>query len=996
MGAFVRDLQRRLSTQRHKITSAAVFIFLVILAQSADAQVTKTCFPTCSERDGRFLSLVGTNLESLAGDEIVFSFRVPSTATTFQLDIFDGETSGYWDKGSDPVIYTIFADPDNDGQMDPGETVYGPYSGATMTDNAWYPIIIPTSADARNSGSGAYFYTVRMRLQNPLIPNTFTNFKIRANADILLQTNNFAFAAPLFSDADAEIIYPNYDRADPTSPTSTSVTTYDGSWRYFMLVEKSVVFGDRPDTAYVDVWDGDMDFGSYDCSTKDTDDPNTPNAPFLPSWAVGTTAVPEGIAHSEEKCRDAQGNPTGGNTTGDPSDDNINPLYRRSPSITYTLIGPNGAVYANTNPSGNKEWERFSVSLMGGVPMVHDYQASSLPDGIYEVRIAGMDMNNLNAWHSTFRFVGVCPDNYPCPTTSCPDGNTDCQLAQGATARHRMILAKNGTVWTWGKNSKGQLGDGTKTERCEPVRVLKGEYPGTTYLGDDCAPAVSGGVGRFHSLVAMGDGLVYSWGSNHKGQLGTGATKPNDSRTPVRTVKGEYPGLRYLGDVAGKRVIQVAAGRTASMALTQEGIVYAWGENKGGELGNGDKGNKKVTAPIRVLKGEYVGTRYLGDNPANPIVQISMGDHISVALAKDGSVYTWGEGKDGQSGNGALRDNNTPVRVLKGEYEGARYLGDNTANPVTMVSAGGAHMLALTKDGRVWAWGTNKSGALGVGEKSTKKTSLPVKVAAGEYTGSTQLGGNASNPIVFISAGGSSSNGSSFAVADNGPVFAWGSDHKGKLAVETKAKRVYTPTRVDDGDYEGAYFGDKGDVKQVSAHYDRSAGLVSSCTLYEWGEDKGKLDGTDDEDIIEDGSEFDVGEVNNDNSQVCKTDYAPDVVTNYDGRPTPKVVADDEAVTGGEGASTNAPGVLEISSMRVDASSGMLHMTMTSQRAMSVSVELFSINGERIATLASDEAHEAGTTGSSYQLPSNLPSGMYIVRAVGPAAVAIQRFQITR
>ena len=56
------------------------------------------------------------------------------------------------------------------------------------------------------------------------------------------------------------------------------------------------------------------------------------------------------------------------------------------------------------------------------------------------------------------------------------------------------------------------------------------------------------------------------------------------------------------------------------------------------------------------------------------------------------------------------------------------------------------------------------------------------------------------------------------AIAKNGPVFAWGSDHKGKLAVETKHMQVYLPTRVDDGDYDGAYFGDKGDVKQVSTH----------------------------------------------------------------------------------------------------------------------------------------------------------------------------------
>jgi hypothetical protein len=113
-----------------------------------------TCFPTCDTQDGRFLSLVGTNLESLSGDVIIFSFRVPSGATTFNLEVFDGETGGIWDQGTVPIIYEVFADPDNDGTIDPGEVAYGPYSGATMSDNVWSSISIPTSNDARIATSG--------------------------------------------------------------------------------------------------------------------------------------------------------------------------------------------------------------------------------------------------------------------------------------------------------------------------------------------------------------------------------------------------------------------------------------------------------------------------------------------------------------------------------------------------------------------------------------------------------------------------------------------------------------------------------------------------------------------------------------------------------------------------------------------------------------------------------------------------------------------------
>jgi hypothetical protein len=425
---FAMDLVRAASRLKRAVVAVAL---IGVAASSVSVGQTKTCFPSCDPTDGRFLSLVGSNLESLSGDIIVFSFRVPANASAFNLDLFDGETGGIWDKGTNPIIYEVFADPDNDGQIEAGEAAYGPYSGATMSDNAWSGVSIPTSNAARLGTTGPYFYTLRAKLQDPSVANTWSNFKLRANADILLQTNNFSFAAPLFTTAEANIIYPSFNGT--SSPASLANPRYDGTWRYFMIVEKSTVFGTRPDTAFVDIWDGDMDFGSYDCSALDVDDPNTPNLPFTPPWAVGTTAVTEGVPITSELCRDAGGAILAGTatSTGDPSDDNLSLFYRRSPSVNYVILAPDGAIYTNTNPSGSKEWERFSASLTGGVPMVHDIAASAIPDGIYEVRIIGMDMNNLNAWHSTFRFVGVCENGVPCHQD--PECQT-CPTCRGVTA----------------------------------------------------------------------------------------------------------------------------------------------------------------------------------------------------------------------------------------------------------------------------------------------------------------------------------------------------------------------------------------------------------------------------------------------------------------------------------------------------------------------------------------------------------------------------------
>jgi hypothetical protein len=400
------------------LTAALTVVLATFLgaAATAVAQPTKTCFPTCSETDARFLSLVGDNLQSLAGDEITFNFRVPPGETSFDMEIFDGETSGLWDIRGSAVEFVVSADPDNSGTVDSAETSFGPFLGSNMIDNGWHTISVPTGDHARLTSAGDYFFILRARLVDPTISGTWSNFKIRANANIMMRTQAFAFAAPLFTMNEARIIYPNLDPTSPPNDSSLAGSTYDGTWRFFMEVDKVAVFGTRPDTAFVDIWDGDMDVGSYDGTNLDTDDLNTPGAPFLPPWSAGTTAVAERAV-----------------TTASPCDDNRNALLRRSPSIRYLLKGPDNAIYTNDNPSGSQEWERFSASLLGGVPMVHDLAAAHLPDGIYEAVISGMDLNNMNAWRSTFKFIGVCDTGGACAPVPADAGGTG-TTCRGTTA----------------------------------------------------------------------------------------------------------------------------------------------------------------------------------------------------------------------------------------------------------------------------------------------------------------------------------------------------------------------------------------------------------------------------------------------------------------------------------------------------------------------------------------------------------------------------------
>ena len=376
------------------------FIFLLMLTllvvsvgvvnkPAAAADPVYTCFPTCSTTDGKFLTLAGTGLSTLAGDSQIMEIAVPADATSFEIGIFDGDTGGTWDIGTTPTLFTIDDDPLGDGN---GNTHAVPqFSGAGLPDNDWYTLTIPTSAAAQ-SPSGNYFYHIHIDNSDPTA-YSLNSFKLRTTGTVEMAPQAFAFIGGIFSLPDAKVIFPNYP-----SPTPT---TYDGTWDMFVYVPDS--------TPSFAVWDGDLDYGAYDCSVNDTNDPDTPDT--IPSWAIGTTVQPEGIASTTIAC------PTGtGFITGNPPDNNSVALYVRQPSVNYDILLPDGNTYHNGNPSGNQEWEQFKISdNAADVPNQADYShIGLLPAGIYEAHLTGVDLHNLNAWRFNNYLLGVCDDGTPC------------------------------------------------------------------------------------------------------------------------------------------------------------------------------------------------------------------------------------------------------------------------------------------------------------------------------------------------------------------------------------------------------------------------------------------------------------------------------------------------------------------------------------------------------------------------------------------------------
>lgn len=244
-------------------------------------------------------------------------------------------------------------------------------------------------------------------------------------------------------------------------------------------------------------------------------------------------------------------------------------------------------------------------------------------------------------------------------------------LAAGWT--HSAAL-EQGRVWTWGDNTYGQLGqpDAWRVHSPRPV-------PG---LENVVAVAAS-----WHTLALTADGTVYAWGRNTFGQLGNGhfgigAKEP----TPQR--------------VAGlENAVAIAAGWDHSLALTRDGMVYAWGSRSHGQVGDGirETGRPAVT-PQRVAE-------------LTDVCGIAAGGFHSLALRRDGTVYAWGSNWNGQLGNGN-RGANTHSAVPRPVIgpEGKGELGR-----VSAIAAGALHSVAVTADGRTYAWGYNGTGQIPAG-----------------------------------------------------------------------------------------------------------------------------------------------------------------------------------------------------------------------------------------------------------------------------------------
>ena len=238
-------------------------------------------------------------------------------------------------------------------------------------------------------------------------------------------------------------------------------------------------------------------------------------------------------------------------------------------------------------------------------------------------------------------------------------------------------IKTDGTLWMWGLNTHGQLGDNTNTNRSSPVQEVTAS---TNWRAVACGNQVTGAIKT--------DGSLWMWGNNSYGMTGLGLTSGN-------TVSPTQLGTQYNWK-------QVSAGFQHAGAVRTDGTLWMWGSNGIGQLGNNSSGTTTNTSPIQV--------------PGTTWNSFACGNQFTGAIKTDGSLWMWGSNNYGQLG-ASVGNQSSPIQTVAG--------GTNWKS----VTAGYYFTAAIKTDGTLWLWGQNSFGQLG---NSGGNTSSPVQtVSAG-------------------------------------------------------------------------------------------------------------------------------------------------------------------------------------------------------------------------------------------------------------------------
>jgi alpha-tubulin suppressor-like RCC1 family protein len=280
------------------------------------------------------------------------------------------------------------------------------------------------------------------------------------------------------------------------------------------------------------------------------------------------------------------------------------------------------------------------------------------------------------------RYYGQLGDNTlihrSSPVQTTAGGTNWRQVAVGTS--NTAAIKTDGTLWTWGFNTFGTVGDGTNSNhKSSPVQTISG---GTNWRQVSTNADTTAAI--------KNDGTLWLWGFSSYGGMGTNALNVTVS-SPIQTISG------------GTNWKQVSAGSGYNAAIKTDGTLWLWGRNQYGQLGDNTVVNK--SSPVQTVAG---GTTWK--------LVAAMNFHTA-AIKTDGTLWSWGRNNYGQLGDNTITHRSSPVQTVAG---GTYW---------RQVAVGSYHTAAIKNDGTLWLWGYNGGGELG--DNTVVSESSPIQTIAG-------------------------------------------------------------------------------------------------------------------------------------------------------------------------------------------------------------------------------------------------------------------------
>ncbi len=383
--------------------------------------------------------------------------------------------------------------------------------------------------------------------------------------------------------------------------------------------------------------------------------------------------------------------------------------------------------------------------------------------------------------------------------------NANLSSQRSVSGTYRTCAIMSGSVYCWGRNARGQLGNGQSTgtdpespssvDSYIPVKVRKDSGVLAGKIVDDMFAA------QFHNC-ALAEGKVYCWGYNNYGQLGQGNT--TDSSVPVE-VKGA---------LLGKTVTAVGGTGNVSCAIA-EGKIYCWGYNAYGSVGNNTT-TTFYSTPQLVTAGN-TATTLPTSYTATKLSTSGSRSFLMCAIA-DGKAYCWGPNEIGQVGDGTTTNpRRLPTKVVDTGVLSGKTVTSISQDGYPTTAAGGYAHVCVVASGGVYCWGENSSGQLGRAAGNTTSSTTPVAVyTAGVLNGKTIQDVGAGLRHTCALAG--------------GEVYCWGAGSSGQVGDNATSTR-YVPVKV----YQEANALLGTTVTSIGAGANRGCAVAATAKAFCWG-----------------------------------------------------------------------------------------------------------------------------------------------------------------